>query len=62
MLPFPLYDVPFFLLKELQTGFLNGIEGTYRTPRGYYVDESDADAFDRLFTPKEKLKLPTQLF
>jgi len=55
-------ELSFFLLKELEDGFLDGVEGTYRTPQGYYVDEQQADAFDKLFTPKEKLKLPTQLF
>lgn len=54
--------VPYFLLKELQLGFLDGVTGVYHTPQGYYVDETKAEDFDRNFPPKEKLKLPGQLF
>jgi predicted N-acetyltransferase YhbS len=43
-------------------GFLDGITGVYHTPKGYYVDEAAAEEFDRNFPPKEKLKLPGQLF
>ncbi len=53
--------VPYFLIKELKDGFLNGISGTYHTPAGYFVDEKEADMFDADFPPKEKLKLPNQL-
>lgn len=53
--------VPYFLLKELQPGFLDGVTGVYHTPQGYYVDEAAADAFDQNFPPKEKRKLPGQL-
>ena len=55
-------EVPYFLIRELDEGFLDGITGTYRDPDGYFVDEAEADAFDALFPPKEKLKLPGQLF
>ena len=54
--------VPYFLLKELEEGYLDGVEGVYHTPQGYFVDESEAEEFDRKFPPKEKLKLPGQLF
>ena len=54
--------VPYVLLKELQPGFLDGITGVYHTPKGYYVDDAAAEEFDRNFPPKEKLKLPGQLF
>ena len=54
--------VPYALLKELRPGFLDGVTGVYHTPRGYYVDEAAAEEFDRNFPPKEKLKLPGQLF
>ena len=54
--------VPYVLLKELRPGFLGGVAGIYHTPEGYYVDEAAAEAFDRTFPPKEKLKLPGQLF
>lgn len=53
--------VPYFLLKELQPGFLDGVTGVYHTPQGYYVDEAAADVFDQNFPPKEKRKLPGQL-
>lgn len=55
-------DSSFFLCKELIPGYLDGITGTYLTPQGYYVDQIDVDEFDRQFSPKEKLKLPGQLF
>lgn len=53
--------VPYFLLKELKPGFLNGVAGVYHTPKGYFVDEAAVEAFDRDFPPKQKLKLPGQL-
>ena len=53
--------VPYFLLRQLQEGFLEGVTGVYRTPEGYFVDETAAEEFDRQFTPKIKLKLPGQL-
>lgn len=55
-------DVPFFLCKELIPGYLDGITGEYTPPQGYFVDEQEAEAFDKTFPPKEKLKLPGQLF
>ncbi len=55
-------EASFFLCKELQEGYLNGITGEYTTPQVYYVDDTDVDEFDQLFPPKQKLKLPGQLF
>lgn len=55
-------DASFFLCKELKEGYLDGITGEYSPPRGYFVNEADAEEFDKQFPPKEKLKLPTQLF
>ena len=55
-------DAEYFLICELEPGFLNGISGTYKDPEGYFVSEEEADAFDRTFPTKEKLKLPGQLF
>ena len=55
-------DDSFFLCKELIPGYLDGITGIYRTPQGYYVDDSDTEEFDKNFPPKEKLKLPGQIF
>ena len=55
-------DDSFFLCKELKTGYLDGITGVYTPPQGYFVDEAETEEFDKLFPPKEKLKLPGQLF
>ena len=55
-------DASFFLCKELIPGYLDGITGEYATPQGYFVDEDAAERFDQEFSPKEKLKLPGQLF
>lgn len=55
-------DDTFFLCLELQDGFLSGITGEYQTPACYLVDPEEAEAFDRAFPPKEKLRLPGQLF
>ena len=55
-------DDSFFLAKELIPGYLDGITGVYATPQGYFVDEEEAEAFDKEFPKKEKLKLPGQLF
>ena len=55
-------DDSFFLCKELVPGYLDGVTGVYRTPGGYYVDDADVEAFDKDFPPKQKLKLPGQLF
>ena len=55
-------DDSFFLCRELIPGYLRGVSGVYRTPQGYYVDEADVEAFDRTFPPREKLRLPGQIF
>ena len=55
-------DDSFFLCKELIHGYLNGITGVYQTPKGYYVDDADVEDFDKAFPPKEKLRLPGQIF
>ena len=55
-------DSSFFLCRELIPGYLKGITGEYATPAPYLVDEADVDAYDRLFPPKEKHRLPTQIF
>lgn len=55
-------DDSFFLCKELKTGYLDGITGVYAPPQGYFVDEAETEEFDKLFPPKEKLKLSGQLF
>ena len=55
-------DASFFLCKELIPGYLDGITGEYATPEGYFVDEEACEAFDKAFPPKEKLRLPGQLW
>ena len=55
-------DASFFLCRELKPGYLDGITGEYATPEGYFVAEAEAEAFDKTFPPKEKLRLPGQLF
>ena len=55
-------DDSFFLCRELIPGYLDGITGVYQTPQGYYVDDGDVEEFDKGFPPKEKRKLPGQLF
>ncbi|MBP5245210.1 MAG: N-acetyltransferase [Clostridia bacterium] len=55
-------DDSFFLCKELIPGYLDEITGVYQTPHGYYVRDEDVEEFDKNFPPKEKLKLPGQLF
>lgn len=54
--------VPYFLCRELKKGYLDGVSGTYYTPRGYFVDDKEVEAFDKQFPTKEKLKLPGQLW
>lgn len=55
-------DDSFFLCKELKKGYLSGKKGEYQTPSVYMVDEKEAEEFDGRFPPKEKKKLPTQIF
>ncbi len=55
-------DASFFLCRELILGYLDGITGVYQTPAGYYVKNDEVEEFDSQFPPKEKLKLPGQLF
>ena len=58
-------DASFFLCRELIPGYLSGITGEYAPPEGYYAAEQEPEAFERFdarFPPKEKLKLPGQLF
>ena len=55
-------DASFFLCRELIPGYLDGVTGEYSTPQGYFVDEAEAENFDKAFPTKEKLKLPGQIF
>ncbi len=58
-------DASYFLIKELTPGFLSGVSGVYHDPQGYFVCEQNPEAFaqyEATFPPKQKLKLPGQLF
>ena len=55
-------DDSFFLCKELEKGYLDGVTGEYAPPQLYMVDDSDVEEFDKGFEYKEKLVLPGQLF
>ena len=55
-------DASCFLCKELCQGYLDCITGEYATPQGYFVDEAECEEFDKLFPPRQKLKLPGQLW
>ena len=58
-------DSSFFLLKELEKGYLDGITGEYATPKGYFAPHENPEDFEKYestFPPKTKLKLPGQLF
>ncbi|MBQ9696464.1 MAG: N-acetyltransferase [Oscillospiraceae bacterium] len=55
-------DASFFLCRELIPGYLDGVTGVYLTPQAYYADDADVEAFDKAFPPKEKQKLPGQIF
>lgn len=58
-------DADYFLIKELESGFLDGIFGTYKDPEGYFVCEKNPKAFEEYeasFPKKQKLRLPEQLF
>lgn len=55
-------DASFFLCRELIPGYLAGVTGVYAPPQGYFVDEAEAEAFDKAFPYKEKLVLPGQIF
>lgn len=58
-------DDSFFLCKELRPGYLDGVRGEYAPPGGYFAAEREPEAFaafDALFPPKEKKRLPGQLF
>ena len=57
-------DSSFFLCRELICGYLSGVTGEYAPPEGYFAADREPEAFaafDALFPPREKLKLPGQL-
>ncbi|MDY4468216.1 MAG: GNAT family N-acetyltransferase [Treponema porcinum] len=61
----PESGAPYFLCKELEQGFLNGISGSYKDPEGYFVSQKNPAVFEeyeKQFPQKEKLRLPGQIF
>ena len=58
-------EADFFLCKELEEGYFDGVTGEYATPKGYYVAEENPEEFEAYeaeFPKKEKLVLEGQLF
>ncbi len=55
-------DADYFLIKELVPDCLKGVSGTYADPDGYFVDEIEAEKFDKEFCFKEKKILSGQIF
>lgn len=59
-------DAPYFLAQELNNGYLlSELEGqtcTFKEPTEYFVKDEDVERFDAQFPPKQKLRLPGQLF
>ena len=57
-------DVPYFLALELISGYWGSREGTYCPPEGYFVADTNPQAFEAYestFPPKEKHLVPGQL-
>ena len=42
-------DTSFFLCKILKPGYLDNINGTYITPKEYFVSEEKTNIFDQKF-------------
>ena len=60
--PFPRNEeIPFFMVKELQSGYLSGVIGTFKDLEGYIVEDAEVEKFDTNFPTKEKKILPGQL-
>lgn len=55
-------EAPFFMVRELCPGYLAGVTGVFQEPEGYSAEREAVEAFDLDFPPKEKRKLPGQLF
>ena len=57
-------EVPYFLARELEAGYLDAIEGIYCPPKGYFVADVHPEAFEAYeatFPKKEKDFQPGQL-
>lgn len=54
-------EADYFLIRELQNGYLAHIKGSFTDPEGYAADDTDVKAFDAGFPFKTKQKHPGQL-
>ena len=57
--------VPYFLIKEFDTSYLNATPCIYQDPDEYFVADKENDAFEKYeqtFPYKEKKKTDTQIF
>ena len=58
-------EADYLLVKEFKNGYLDGVNGTFADPEGYFVpfkNPQGFDAFEAGFPKKEKLVLDGQLF
>lgn len=46
----------YFMVRELKADDRSGVKGTFRESECYFIDDEEAEAFDRTFTPREKRK------
>lgn len=51
----------YFLVKELEPGYLDNVMGFYADPEGYDVSDEEVEEFDKNFPPKEKVRHRNQL-
>lgn len=47
-------EAPYFMVKELKPGFLQGIRGTFYESPVFFPEEAEVEAFDGSFVPREK--------
>ena len=58
-------EAGYLLCLELRKGYIDGVKGTFADPQGYFVCQNDPQGFAEFeagFPPKEKKKLPGQIF
>lgn len=51
-------EAAYFMIKELVSGFLAGVKGSFEEPDGYLSSPEEVARFDAQFKPKEKKRLP----
>ncbi len=58
-------EADYLLCLELKEGYLNDASGTWADPEGYFICRKDPEGFEKFeagFPPKEKRKMPGQLW